>query len=47
MGGATQLRRFGFAQVGKLSLLPMRVHIIALAALPALLIIHPLVVYLY
>ena len=47
MGGATQLRRLGFAQVGKLSRLPMRVHIIALAALPALLIIHLLVVYLY
>ena len=47
MGGATQLRRLGFAQVGKLSRLPMRMHIIALAALPALLIIHLLVVYLY
>ena len=47
MGGATQLRRFGFAQVGNLSRLPMRVHIIALGALPALLIIHLLVVYLY
>ena len=46
MGGATQLRRLGFAQVGKLSRLPMRVHIIALGALPALLIIHLLVVYL-
>ncbi len=47
MGGATQLRRLGFAQVGKLSRLPMRVHIIALGALPALLIVHLLIVYLY
>ena len=47
MGGATQLRSLGFAQVGKLSRLPMRGHIIALAALPALLIIHLLLVYLY
>ena len=47
MGGATQLRRLGFAHVGKLSRLPMRVHIIALGALPALLIVHLLIVYLY
>lgn len=47
MGGATQLRRFGFAQVGKLTRLPMRVHVIALGTLPALLIIHLLIVYLY
>ncbi len=47
MGGATQFRRFGFAQVGKLSRIPMRMHIIALGTLPALLIIHLLVVYLY
>lgn len=47
MGGAAQLRRLGFAQVGKLTRLPMRVHVIALVALPALLIIHLLIVYLY
>ena len=47
MGGATQLRRFGFSQVGKLTRLPMRVHVIALVTLPALLIIHLLIVYLY
>ncbi|MDE0053898.1 MAG: GPP34 family phosphoprotein [Gammaproteobacteria bacterium] len=47
MGGATQLRRFGFAQVGKLTRLPMRVHVIALCTLPALLVIHLLIVYLY
>ena len=47
MGGATQLRRLGFAQVGKFSRIPMRVHVIALSALPALLIIHVLIVYLY
>ena len=47
MGGATQLRRLGFAQVGKFSRIPMRVHVIALSTLPALLIIHVLIVYLY
>ena len=47
MGGSTQLRRFGFAQVGKLTRLPMRVHVIALVTLPAPLIIHLLIVYLY
>ncbi|MCY3818557.1 MAG: GPP34 family phosphoprotein [Gammaproteobacteria bacterium] len=47
MGGATQLRRFGFAQAGRLTRLPMRVHVIALCTLPALLVIHLLIVYLY
>ncbi len=43
--GAGQLRKMGVPP--KLRVIPMRLHIIALCPLPALLIIHVLVVYMY
>ena len=43
--GASLLRRMGITP--KLRIIPMRLHLIALCPLPALLVIHLLVVYLY
>ncbi len=47
IGGASQLRKMGISLTRKMRMMPVRAHIIVLFPLPALLITHILIVYLY
>ncbi len=47
IGGTTQLRKFGVKMTRNMRIVPIRTHVIALLPLPALLIVHILIVYLY
>ena len=47
IGGVTQFKKMGFNLTRKMRIIPIRAHVIALLPLPALLITHILIVYLY